>query len=140
MAFREKMSWLSLGGILLAFGPYFFSLAMLGQPPVALSAARAGPFIGAMLVLVTAMVVASIVVALSNLRDAQAPSDERDLLIARRAAAIAYPVLLTAVFAALATLFFGAGQAVLVNAILGAIVLGELTRCGVEIAGYRARG
>ncbi|MEG3175752.1 hypothetical protein U1872_05885 [Sphingomonas sp. RB3P16] len=140
MAFREKMSWLSLGGILLAFGPYFFSLTVLGQPPSALSAARAGPFLGVILVLVCAMIVASIAVALSNLRDAQAPSDERDRLIARRAVAISYPVLLTAIFAALATLFFGAGQAVLVNAILGAIVLGELTRCGVEVAGYRARG
>ena len=140
MAFREKMSWLSLGGILLAFGPYFFSLAMLGQSPIALTAARAATFLGVMLVLVCGMVVASIAVALSNLRDAQAPSDERDRLIARRAVAIAYPVLLTAIFAALATLFFGAGQAVLINAILGAIVIGELTRCSVEIAGYRARG
>jgi hypothetical protein len=84
--------------------------------------------------------VATIIVALSNVRDAQAPSDERDQTISRRAVAFAYPVLLAAVFLALGTLFFGANQATLINVVLGAIVLGEMTRCVAEIVGYRTRG
>jgi|UPI00053ED856 hypothetical protein len=139
MPFREKIAWLSAGGILVAFGPYFALVAMR-QPTTALGPATAAGFLAVIATLVAVMTVASILVALTNLRDAQQPSDERDRAIARRALAFAYPVLLTALFAALATLFLGASLPVLTNAVLGAIVLGELTRCGVEILGYRARG
>ncbi|MBN9940432.1 hypothetical protein JND29_15225, partial [Listeria monocytogenes] len=77
------------------------------QSTTALGPATATGFLAAIVTLVAVMTVASIIVALTNLRDAQQPSDERDRAISRRALAFAYPVLLTALFAALATLFLG---------------------------------
>lgn len=140
VSFREKLSWLSLGGITVAFGPYFFMVVVLQRTPISLRSGDAAGILTAVLILTCVMTVATILVALSKVRDAQAPSDERDVRIAGRAVAFAYPVLLAGVFAALATLFFGAGQAVLINAVLAAIVVGELTRCVIEIVGYRTRG
>jgi TRAP-type C4-dicarboxylate transport system permease large subunit len=140
MSFREKLSWVSLGGITVAYGPYFFIVLALQRTPTSLGAADAAGILTAVLVLTCLMTVATIIVAITNVRDAQAPSDERDVRIAGRAVAFAYPVLLAGVFAALATLFFGANQAMLINAILAAVVLGELTRCIFEIVGYRTRG
>ena len=137
MTFREKISWLSLGGILLAFGPYFAALALSGLPPWALSPASAIWFIGAVTVIAVVMTIGTIGIALANLRDAQRPSDERDRMIARRASSIAYAVLAPALWLALATLFLSSNLAVLVNAVLAAIVLAELVRCVAEIAGYR---
>jgi hypothetical protein len=140
MPFREKISWLSLGGIAVAFGPYFYMVLVRNDVPASLWPVNAALLLGTVIVLTCVMTVATIIVALSNVRDAQAPSDERDQTISRRAVAFAYPVLLAAVFLALGTLFFGANQATLINVVLGAIVLGEMTRCVAEIVGYRTRG
>jgi hypothetical protein len=140
MPFREKISWLSLGGIAVAFGPYFYMLLARADVPASLWPVDAALLLIAVTVLACIMTVATIIVALSNVRDAQAPSDERDQNISRRAVAFAYPVLVAAVFLALGTLFFGANQATLINAVLGAIVLAEMTRCVAEIVGYRTRG
>ncbi|WP_423603094.1 hypothetical protein [Sphingomonas sp. MS122] len=136
MPFREKISWLSLGGILLAFGPYF-AMLLSGTPPWALNPISAAWFIGMVSVLATVMAVGTIGVALTNLREAQRPSDERDRMIARRASSIAYAVLAPALWLALATLFVSSSLSVLVNAVLAAIVVAEVVRCAAEIAGYR---
>lgn len=137
MTFREKITWLTLGGLLLAFGPYFFMLAKLGNWPWLIGPASAGLFMTVVILLTIGMTIGSILIALSNVRDAERPSDERDREIARRASSIAYAVLIPALFFALGTLIFGLGQAVLVNAVLAAIVLAELVRCALEIRGYR---
>jgi hypothetical protein len=137
MSFREKIAWLALGGILVAFGPYFAALALFGTQPFTTARAGIGTLLGIVTLLVVAMIALSILIALTNLRDAQTPSDERDRAIARRAAARAYPVLLAGCFAGLATLFVGAGQGMLVNTLLAAITVAEVTRCGGEILGYR---
>lgn len=137
MSFREKIAWLSLGGVLIAFGPYFLSLVFLGAAPWPPSPAGAAQMMLATAVLVVVMTIGAIGVALSNVREAEQPSDERDRGIARRATAIAYPVLITAIFLALGSLFFSANPAVLINAVLAAVVLAETLRCGLEIIGYR---
>ena len=137
MPFREKIAWLSIGGILLAFGPYFAILALTGTPPWTLGPTSIGMVIAVVSVLTVVVTAGAIGVALTNLRDAQRPSDERDRTIARRASSIAYTVLIPALWLAMGTLFFGLGQTALVNAVLGAIVLAELVRCATEIAGYR---
>ena len=137
MAFREKLAWLSLSGVLIAFGPYFFSLIVLGGTPWSLAPASAARFIAAVGVLAVVMTIGAIGISLANLRDADQPSDERDRGIARRAVAIAYPLLITGVFLALGTLFFASSQSVLINAVLAAVALAETVRCAFEIVGYR---
>lgn len=137
MSFRKKISWLSLGGIILAFGPYFASLILTGGPPWTLSASGAGLFLFAVIMLTIVMTIGTIGVAVSNLKEAQQPSDERDRLVSRRASAVAYAILLPAFFCALSTLLFGLGDAALVSSVLAAIVLAEIVRCSTEIIGYR---
>jgi O-antigen/teichoic acid export membrane protein len=137
MSFREKIAWLTLGGLLLAFGPYFGTLLLLGKQPWLLGPAGIGLFLIVVTALMIVMTIGGIAIAFTNIRDAERPSDERDRHIARRASAIAYAVLIPALFLALGTLVFGVGQTLLVNAVLAAIVIAELVRCTIEILGYR---
>jgi small-conductance mechanosensitive channel len=140
MSFREKISWLSLGAILISFGPYFGSLIFAGGPPWTLGASATRFFIGAVTIQVVLMAVGIAGIILSNLKEAPQPSDERDKMLSRRASAIAYAILVPALFCTLAIPFFGMSNAVFINAILAAIVVAETVRYSTEIIGYRRGG
>lgn len=137
MAFREKMAWVSLMGILLAFIPYFAFLTSYDGPAPFYPLYSSGLLAGIIVLLTIVVTITAIVAALSNIRDAQAPADERDRRVACRASAVAYSVLLPCLFAALATAFFGWSLTAVANAVLAAIIVAELVRNGLEIAGYR---
>lgn len=137
MAFREKMAWLSLAAMLAAFGPYFVATVRFGPLPWRMGSHEVGLLVGSVVLLTLIMIVGAIALAVTSVRDAGRPTDERDRTIARRAVAIAYAVLIPALFGALATLLLGWGVAGVVNAVLAAIVLAELVRLSIEIVGYR---
>jgi hypothetical protein len=137
MPFREKIAWVSLAGIALAFIPYFALTESYAGPARLYPAYSGALFIGISVLVAILVTIASIGVALTNIRDAQAPTDERDRTVARRASSIAYAVLLPALFLAMATAFFGWSTAAVVNAVLAAVVVAELVRNALEIIGYR---
>src|SRR3546814_4817252 len=97
MAFREKLAWVTLGSMLIAYTIYFSLLATVFDPSL-----PDGPRTVQMLMLfggvtvVQAIVVAivSAVLAIRARREAQAKPDERDRAIARRGASAAYFVLM----------------------------------------------
>jgi xanthine/uracil permease len=136
MPFREKTAWLSLVGIVIAFGWYFGSLLFYFGPSGELPDYSAALLIPTIILLTVVTVVAAIALALHRPADAQAPADERDRAISRRASALAYAVLLPALFVALALAAFFR-TTIVVNAVIAAVVLAEVVRCAVEIAGYR---
>lgn len=137
MAFREKIAWVTLAGIVAGFALYFGSLA------AALAEGRydSGRFIGLLVILVFAevmlSVVAAIVIAVRAPADAQAPRDERDQLIGRRAAGISYYILLVGVFLAAAPMHLGLGRLFVLNGLLAAIMIAEAARHAIQIASYR---
>ncbi|HWK36495.1 hypothetical protein [Sphingomonas sp.] len=137
MPFREKIAWVSLAGIVAAFTPYFVLVGHYSGPASAYAGFSVGLLIGMVVVLTILVTVASIGVALTNIRDAQAPADERDHTVARRASSIAYAVLLPALFFAMATVLLGWSAIGVINAVLAAVVLAELARNALEIVCYR---
>src|ERR1700761_1865595 len=83
MPFKEKVAWISVITTILVWGSYFGFMAATGgrmPGPVYLTG-----FVGAVIVQVILIIIASIVTAVLAPSDAGAASDERDKTVARRA-------------------------------------------------------
>ena len=129
MSFQEKSLWVSLAGLLLAFGGYFYSAYMMVLPTPAAKDVlpqQAGLFIAATVVLVVLLVAGHVVIALL---DRSTETDERDRSIELRGGRYGSYVLATGVFFALCTSLMTEGNAVMAHVLLGSWVLAQ----GVEI-------
>ena len=137
MAFREKMAWLTLVTMLIAYGIYF---GLVG-PAVDFGRHRLIDVIWSFgLVAVghaIAMIVGSIAIAVSATKEANAPADERDRAISRRASMIGYYVLLLGTILVGVVMPFSEPPWKIVNTALLAIVIAELVRDSVIVLSYR---
>lgn len=135
MPFREKIAWISFVSTVVIWGSYFgFAVATRWQLPGQLYFAG---FIGAVVVQAIVVAAAAIVTAIMAPTDASAASDERDRAIARRAYALAYPVLITLVLCVAAGLHMGLTARGMAYGIVAAIIAAEIVHYGVQIVGYR---
>lgn len=137
MAFKEKLAWVTLGSMLIAYGAYFAKLA---------SAARAGPppmmnmliwFAGITIAQVIAIAIVTAVLAILAQREANAPADERDRAIARRAGNSAYYVLMVGVILVGVVMPFSEPAWKIINAALLSLVVAEAVRYILIILSYR---
>ncbi len=129
MSFQEKSLWVSLAGLLLAFGGYFYSFYVTMLPTSAAKDVlpqQAGLFIAATVVLVVILVAGHVVIALL---DRRTETDERDRSIELRGGRYGSFVLATGVFFALCAALMTEGNAVMAHVLLGSWVLAQ----GVEI-------
>lgn len=137
MTFHEKSRWIALCANLLVWGWYFVTLSRAlaaGAPDVPWMIAMTIPVIIALTVI---HVVAHIVVALLKPSEAEAPMDEREKDIARRAQAQAYNLLAVGIFIAIGSTLYYWNTLIAVNAVLFAFILAETVRYALEIAAYR---
>ncbi|HVV65555.1 MAG TPA: hypothetical protein VHC42_08795 [Rhizomicrobium sp.] len=139
MSFREKTAWISLFANLLVYGVYF---AMF------VSALQRGPidksqffelFVGCFAAVVVAMIVLTVIAAIFSPRDASAPLDERERLIALKAMQFGYFILAASVVMAVGAAYFGLDGFLLANALFFALVLAEVAHYGAQIY-YHRRG
>ena len=136
MSFREKTAWVSLlatGGV---WGVYFWMLWPDLQDR-SLQAGSVGLFIGGVVVLTIIQIIVAIALALAAGKAADAPMDERERLIDLKGAGAGFYALNAACLCASALWLIGASPLVMANAILAAMVLGEVIRSGFVIVGYR---
>lgn len=137
MAFKEKIAWLSLVAMVVAYGIYFALAVPLvrggGAPTLQLILLLAG-VLTAQAVVVTA---ASIVIAVHAGGEARAPADERDRAIARRGAAVAYYVLMVGMVLVGCVMPFNNKGWVIINAALFVLLVAEVTRYGLIVTSYR---
>lgn len=136
MTFREKIDWLTLGLILLVFGGYVlvYPWGLRGVPAVA---AQGGLLLAAAIVMTVAITAAAIALAIHRPRDANAPADERDRDITRRAATRAYYVLIVGAAGCFTLAYWTADLGMVLNGLLGSVVLAELVRLASQVAAYR---
>lgn len=135
MAYREKLAWLTLIAMVVAYGAYFIFVAQTttpATPPLYLVGVFAGVTIAQALV----VVVASIVIAAMT-QQAQQPRDERDRAIARRGAAAAYYVLLVGMIVVGVVMPFNKAGWQITNAALLVLVIAETVRYGLIVHSYR---
>jgi hypothetical protein len=141
MAFREKIAWVTLIAMVLAYGVYFGAVVALGEnargPVTADSLWMLWLFAALTIAQLAAIAITSLILSLRSGREARARADERDQAIARRGAAVAYHVLLTGMIVVGVVLPFEASGWRIVNAALFALVLAEFVRHAAVVIGYR---
>ncbi|HTT98840.1 MAG TPA: hypothetical protein VMF58_12380 [Rhizomicrobium sp.] len=137
MPFREKSAWISLLAYLGIYGFYFAKVGaalMRGDTD-------GTPFLGlfaqsvVMFVLVT--IVFTVVIAVLSPRDAQAPTDEREKLIALKASSASGYVLASGVVLTIGVIFFGVKEFLVINLLFFVLVLSEMFRIVTQIVLYR---
>jgi hypothetical protein len=133
MAWREKVAWITLVAMLIAYGVYF---SLVGARPMSAIAMLALFGVITLTQLVAVIVVTAVLAALSG-GDASARADERDRAVARRGASVAYFVLMVGVIAVGVMMPFRDGGWRITNAALFAIVLAETVRQLIVVVSYR---
>lgn len=136
MPYREKIAWLSLLAIALTYGPYF-ALVLTDPPgpvPDLEQLKRFGITAVAQMVLLLG---GRLALRLHSPEDAREPADERDRAIEVRSQRIAYFVLMSgAVWGGVVLPFFASGWTI-VNHVLAAVVISEVTAYGIAVHSYR---
>lgn len=137
MAYREKLAWLTLGAMLVAYGIYFTWLGLAlrqGEPTLLGILLPFGIIAGTQGIVVA---IASAVLATRARREGQARADERDRAIARRGATAAYYTLLAGMILVGVVMPFTEPAWKIVNAALLGIVLAEAVSLVLVILSYR---
>lgn len=137
MTFREKIDWLTLGVIALAFGWYAFVFPWSLSGAAAL-AAQGGLLIVVAVAMTLVLTIASVALAIHRPRDANAPADERDRGITCRAATRAYYVLIVGATCCFAIGYWTADLAAVLNGLLASVVIAELVRLASQVGAYRS--
>jgi len=133
MAWREKIAWITLVAMLIAYGVYFTLISLSTLPPVSMLAL----FGGLTVIQVIAVIVATTVLAALSSEEARAKPDERDRAVARRGASIAYFVLIVGMITVGVVMPFRDTGWRLINASLFALVVAETVRHLIVVVSYR---
>jgi uncharacterized BrkB/YihY/UPF0761 family membrane protein len=137
MAYREKLAWLTMGTMLVAYTIYF---GFVG-PAVDFGRTRLIDVIWSFGAVASAhavaVVVGTIAIAAGTPKEGRSPPDERDRAIARRSSTIGYYVLLVGMMLVGMVMPFTEPAWKIVNAALLAIVVAELIRDAIILLGYR---
>lgn len=139
MAYREKLAWLELAGMTIAYGAYFIAVKLLGPlaPGRTATLTFVGLFAAATVARLLILGTGWLVLRARSGADARAKPDERDRAIARRGAGVAYYVLLALmIWVGVMLPLLESGWAV-ANSALAAIVIAEIVREGVAVLSYR---
>lgn len=136
MAFKEKIAWAALISTLVIWGAYF-SLVVAhggsGHPRVSLMVA----FIACAVLQAVVMAGVATLAAILSPGDANAPADERDRAISRRATSFAYYFVLSAIFALIVVLHMGMTIIQTIFTLFAIVVVAEAIHYGAQVIGYR---
>lgn len=138
MPYREKIAWLSLLAMAVAFGPYFAAAALGSHAHQAMpNLHQLGLFGLTVVVQVFILAVGHLFLRKASPDDARTPMDERDRAIMHRAMSIAYYVLIAGMIQVGCVMPFYSGGWAVVNAALFMIVAAEAVHYGVVALSYR---
>ena len=136
MAFQERIEWLTLLAMAVAYGIYFSMVAAYPAGPSLIETLLLFAKVSA--VHIVFVIIGSIVIALSFRKEAQARSDERDRAVSRRGASVAYYVLLCGVILVGVVMPFEEPPAAkMINSTLFILVIAEAVRHVVMLVSYR---
>lgn len=136
MTFREKIDWLTIAVTLVAFGWYasVYPWGLRGLPALA---AQGGLLLVVIIAMTVALTIAAIALAIHRPRDANAPGDERDREITRRASTRAYYVLIVGAAQCFALAYWTGDLATVLNGLLAAVIIAEIVRLASQVISYR---
>ena len=137
MTFQEKSQWVTLLGLLVAFGGYFQSAWQTLLPtPIApdILPDQASLFLAATCLLVVILVAGHIAIVIL---DSRTDADERDRLIELKGERYGSFVLAFGVFVSLCTAVYTEGNAIMAHVLLGSWVLAGVVESLTQILMYR---
>ena len=137
MAFREKIAWVMLAALCIAYGAYFLVLGpsvAFGENNLVDVVWSFGP-VAVAHALIT--IIGSIAIAVTVPRDAKRPADERDRAISQRSNAIGYYALLVGLIFVGVIMPFSEPPFKIINMALAVLVLVEILRYGTTLVSYR---
>ena len=137
MAFREKIHWVTLVTMILAFGWYFllYPWRIVGSPAGVM--ATAGMLVPVTIAIIVAMTIATAFLAIRSPREAEAREDERDRDFHLRGTHFGYYPLVIGIWINIFLIFWGIGQAEQLNLMIATLVVAELVRIGTQLYLYR---
>ncbi|QCB55996.1 hypothetical protein E5675_17195 [Sphingopyxis sp. PAMC25046] len=137
MSFREKIHWVTLVTMILAFGWYFlvYPWRIIGSPAGVM--ATAGMLVPVTIAIIVAMTVATAFLAIRSPREVHAREDERDRSFHMRGTHFGYYPLVVGIWINIFLIFWGMGQAEQLNLMIATLVLAELVRIGTQLYLYR---
>lgn len=133
MAWREKLAWINLLAMLIAYGAYFTLIGISVHSPMA----RLGLFAAVTVAQVIAVIIVTIMLGALSRHEARAKADERDRAIGRRGASVAYFVLIVGMMTVGVVLPFSKVGWPIANAALLALVIAEVVRHIIVVISYR---
>ena len=138
MAYREKMAWLELAGMVIAYGAYFVAVGMVDPAPDRTATLTfVGLFAAATAARLLILGIGWLALRARLGSEARARRDERDRAIDRRGASFAYYVLLSLMlWVGVIMPLMESGWAI-ANSALAAVVIAEIVRQTVAVLGYR---
>lgn len=137
MSYREKFLWTALIAGIAPYLWYFGSVGIALASGARASSFSIGGLVTALIVGLIIMIVAVVIVALTNRREGTMIPDEREHRIERRGITISYHMLCTGVLLTIAAAWLGWSGVIVIHIIAFAFILSELTRLVVEIHGLR---
>lgn len=138
MSYRERIAWAGCISTILIWGGYLGAIVVHslhggGHP----SFAFFWLFVGLVILQALVMAGVGIATAIAAPRDARAPLDERDRIIAGRAGLIAYRVVLAGMFGVIAAMHGLVDGIMAIFALFAVVATGEAVRYGAQVIGYR---
>jgi hypothetical protein len=138
MSYREKIAWLSLIAMAVAYGPCFTSVARGPRPWEPLPHLHPlGLFALASIVRMIILGAGYLYLRFGSPREERPPLDERDRAIEHRSISAAYYVLMAGVILVGCFMPFSATGWTIVNAAIFWIVAAEVVHYSVVVASYR---
>ena len=140
MGFRETSAWISLISILAVFGFYFAAVGRALESGPVPADAFLGEYMGAVVLLVIVQIVLQIIAAIGTRvsgGDVESARDEREKLIELKANRFGYFIILSGAVLIAGAIGFGVPGYWTANALVAAVVLGEITRFGAQLVYYR---
>ncbi len=138
MPYREKIAWLSLIAMTVAYVPYFAIINAGYLPPRPLPDLRQIGFLCAVSVArVLILGIGYLLIRHGSPQEARIPPDERDRAIDSRSVAIAYYVLMAGMILVGCFMPFSTSGWPIVNATIFMIVVAEVVRYGIAVVNYR---
>jgi hypothetical protein len=139
MPYREKIAWLSLLAMAVAFGPYF-TIVMAGRSHAGTSLPnlrQLGLFAIAALVQMLILGIGRLYLSRWSPQEAHTPPDERDVAIMRNSISLAYYVLIAGMILVGCVMPFNSSGWTIINSALVMIVFAEVVHYAVVVVSYR---
>ena len=136
MSFREKSTWISFVLLLAISVPMFLQFIRIERGGAS-SEASFHIFLALVVGFILGEVVLHAIIVIQSPRDARAPKDERERLIDLKAMRVAFFVLMTAALLVIVMVHFPVNRFEILQALLLAVVVAELTMLGARIVYYR---